>query len=235
MTTVNLAYGCTKVSTECKYCYMYRLGGIFKFDPYRVEIKAQTEQDAIKKIKQALRKDTSISWAKGKTIIFVNSMSDTFHELIPFDIIEQWFEAFKEFPDKQFLILTKRDKRMHEYCYDRPIPDNCWMGVSCGIFKAKERIATLAQIDCKIRFISFEPILEDLGYLGLHGIQWAIIGGESDYKEPRSMKKEWVDSIIKQCRYFHIPIWFKQWGGKGGDGAGGDLYEGKRIQEYPEF
>lgn len=236
MTTVNLAIGCTKVSSECLNCYMYRFGKIFKFDPYTVNIKATTKEEAIKRIKQALKKDTNINWAKGKKIVFVNSLSDTFHESIQFDIINEWFNAFEEFPEQRFLILTKRDERMHEYFSTHDmVSQNVWLGVSCGIQKAKSRIDHLRPIITNVHFVSFEPLLEDLGELDLRNIQWAIIGGESDHQNPRPMNPEWATKIIKQCREQNVSVWFKQMGGKGGDGAGGDLLNGQQIQEYPEY
>lgn len=221
ISTLNLVMGCTKVSSECLLCYIYRLMPIWGKDPYKLHFL--NLDAAIKRVK-----------TYGE-IIFVNSFSDWLHKDIPDGEIDRWFDRIFTKFDKQFLLLTKRADRLTDYFSNRYCPDNVWLGVSCGIKGGKKRIDILREIDCKIHFVSFEPLLEDLGELHLENIQWAIIGGESDHKEPRPMQKEWVDNIIKQCREQGVAIWFKQWGGIGGDGAGGDVYEGKQIHEYPNY
>ena len=143
-----------------------------------------------------------------------------------------WFDVFREFPNKIFQILTKRPGLALLFHRNYPLPENCWFGVSCGIKQAKHRLDIARKVSSKIRFVSVEPLLEDLGGLNLEGIHWVIIGGESG-RNPRPMKKEWVDSIIKQCREQGARVFFKQWGGIGGDGSGGCLYEGKTIKEFP--
>lgn len=113
------------------------------------------------------------------------------------------------------------------------VPENCWIGTSVGVKAALSRIKFIQGIDAKIRFVSFEPLLEDLGEVDFKGINWGIIGGESDLSMPRPMKPEWAYSLIKQMRSLGIPVWFKQMGGRGGGGAGGELLYGKKIQELP--
>lgn len=244
MGTINFARGCHKCSEGCKYCYMFRLFKQFGWgDANVVTIVANSTQEAIKKINKANK--THISWAAHENIHFINSISDTFIEDIPFEIIDNWVEAFGAFPTAQFLLLTKRAERMNEYfnILGRKCVDNIWLGVSVENDRHKDRIDYLRSIHAKVHFLSVEPCIADLGELDLTNIQWVIIGGESktqqevneDHQPPRPMKKEWVDNVIEQCRKQQVAVFFKQWGGIGGDGAGGDLYEGKQIHEYPQY
>ena len=222
--TLNLAWGCTKVSTECMNCYLYRLSPRFGRDPYKVQL---TRAGWLGNVRRA-------QIVKCGKRIFINSMSDTFHDHISDLILDYWFADFAAFPEKQFQILTKRPERAAEYFCSREVPENCWIGTSVGIAEVKHRIDTLRQIKAKVRFLSCEPVLEDLGDLNLTGIKWVIVGGESDPSEPRPMKPEWAESIRKQCEDGGVAFWFKQMGGKGGSGAGGDLLNGLRYQEFPE-
>lgn len=222
--TLNLAVGCTKVSEECRNCYMYRDMGRYKlFDPYKVTLTKAGKDISImrKKIADAGQK------------IFVNSWSDTFHKDIDDATLHGWFQVFREFPNKQFQILTKRPERM-AVAFDS-YPDNCWMGTSIGVKESLSRLAYLKETNAKIRFISFEPLLEDLGEIDLAGINWVIIGGESDLVAPRKMRTEWAESIISQARKQGASVWFKQMGGKGKGGAGGNLLNGRRIEEFPKY
>ena len=114
------------------------------------------------------------------------------------------------------------------------VPFNCWIGTSIGIKESLSRMNYIKSINAKIRFISFEPLLEDLGELNLTGISWVIIGGESDLVAPRKMNPEWAESIISQAHNQGVAVWFKQMGGKGKGGAGGDLLNGRKIQEFPK-
>lgn len=219
--TLNVAWGCTKVSEECRNCYMYRLSPRFGRDPYQVKILYKGMEDLSRKV------------SKLNNMIFVNSMSDTFHKDIWDALLDCWFGVFSAYKNKTFQILTKRPERAVQYFRTRKVPDNCWIGTSVGIKSALSRIELLKQIDAKIRFVSIEPLIEDLGVVDFTGIQWAIIGGESDFKAPRPMKMEWVANIFRQLRRDHVAIFFKQWGGIGGDGAGGNLLNGETIQEFP--
>ena len=229
--TLNLAWGCTKVTRECTNCYMYRLSERFGKDPLHVQITRAGKSPGA--LETAIR--------RCHQLVFVNSMSDTFHDDIPDSYLDFWFAMFQSYPSHQFQILTKRPLRAYDYFTKRAetredhvgVPDNCWIGTSVGIKEAKERINTLRQIPTRIRFVSFEPLLEDLGTVDMTGIQWAIIGGESDDAHPRPMEPQWAWSLIEQARVFEVKVFFKQMGGKGGDGAGGDLLNGRRIQEMP--
>ena len=133
-----------------------------------------------------------------------------------------------------FQILTKRPGRARNFFRDRKVPDNCWMGVSVGMAAAKSRIDTLREIDARVKFLSCEPLIEDLGELNLDGIHWVIVGGESDYKAPRPMKPEWAENVRRICQRDGVAFFFKQNGGRGGGGAGGDLLNGVRYQEWPK-
>jgi protein gp37 len=223
--TLNLAVGCTKVSEECRNCYMYRDMSRYKqFDPYKVTL---TKAGKDKSIMRYLIK-------KSGQKIFVNSWSDTFHKDISDETIYNWFQVFQEFPDKQFQILTKRPERAYSYFMGYEVPYNCWIGTSIGIKESLSRMNYIKSINAKIRFISFEPLLEDLGKLDLTGISWVIIGGESDLTNPRLMNPEWAENIVSQAHKQGVAVWFKQMGGKGKGGAGGDLLNGRKIQEFPK-
>lgn len=221
--TLNFVWGCTKLTEECRNCYMFRLSYRYGRDPEKL-----TFFDIKKKIADLER------W-KEKNIIFVNSMSDTFHEAIPFETIKTWHEVFNQFPEKQFLVLTKRIGRAFIFYQNYPPPDNVWLGTSVGVRKTLPRIDVLKRIQARIRFVSFEPLLEDLGDFSLRGVHWAIVGGESDYSNPRPMKPEWAENIRRICERDGVAFWFKQMGGKGGDGAGGDILNGKKYNQYPRL
>ena len=175
------------------------------------------------------------------TTYFVNSMSDLFHNDIPFEFLDQVFDVIKRTPQHTYQILTKRSPRMLKYFTSRGrvVPNNVWLGVSVenrqyGI----QRIDDLRKISASIRFLSVEPLLEDVGKMDLSGIHWVIVGGESGPKA-RPMKAEWVESIKNQCEQDGVAFFFKQWGGWGADGKrrakkeNGRLFAGKTWDEMP--
>ena len=243
--TLNLAWGCTKVSEECRNCYMYRMSGSLGRDPYTVEIlgphrKPWNVDPAVQQIGRfADQNPAYLEYIENrirglkKGMIFVNSMSDTFHEDIPEEVLKMWFAIFETHPERQFQILTKRPGRARNFFRGRKVPNNCWLGVSVGMAAAKSRIDILREIDASLRFLSCEPLIEDLGEMNLDGIHWVIVGGESDREKPREMKLEWAESIRRACDAKGVAFFFKQVGGVGGDGAGGDLLNGVRYQEWP--
>jgi protein gp37 len=221
--TLNLAWGCTKVSAGCDNCYMFRNSASFNKNP---------EQIVYFSIPNAKKRIAGYG-----DIIFVNSNTDTFHEKNTFEQIDEWFAIFKSFPHKQFQILTKRTNRMRQYFETRDCPVNCWLGTSIEDQQHVFRADTLRRIKkAKIKFISFEPIISKIESCNLEGIQWAIVGGESDDYNPRPMLKEWAEhlcfNIIKKQ---NVALWFKQWGGIGGSGAGGDIINGQQYHEYPLY
>ena len=175
------------------------------------------------------------SWPLNKKLVFVNDMTDTFGEFYSFDLIEEWHKLFERHPEREFQLLTKRIGRAMVFYRSRSVPRNVWVGCSMGEKKRLWRLDQLRQIDAKVRFVSFKPLIEDLGEFSLKGIQWAIVGGESDRSNPRPMKPEWAETIRRMCVREGIAFFFKQIGGRGGDNAGGDSLDEIRYHEYPEI
>ncbi len=177
---------------------------------------------------------------KKPTKFFVNSMSDLFHEQMPVDFLDKIFKIIEQTPQHIYQILTKRENRMAEYFEDKVPPKNVWLGVTVEDKKSGlPRIEKLRHIPATIKFLSMEPLLEDLGEVDLSGIDWVIVGGESGPKA-RPMKEEWVNNIKKQCEKFGIPFFFKQWGTWGADMVkrnkkkNGRMFQGKLWEEYPQ-
>jgi protein gp37 len=175
---------------------------------------------------------------KKPTKFFVNSMSDLFHEEMPYEYLDMIFDVIKQTPQHTYQILTKRDQNMLEYFKDKKVPNNVWLGVSVENATFKYRIDTLRKIKAKVKFVSFEPLIGSVGKLNLKGIHWAIVGGESGLKA-RKIKKEWVQEIFNQCKKQGVAFFFKQWGTWGADEvkrskkANGRIFEGKIWNEYP--
>ena len=231
--TWNPTIGCDKISAGCKFCYAevmanrlqamgtpgYEEGFRFKLMPGRLG--------------QPLKK-------KKPTKYFVNSMSDLFHEDIPFEYLDRIFTVIEKTPQHIYQILTKRDKIMVKYFKTRQIPSNVWLGVTVENQKnGLPRIDSLRKLKAKIKFLSVEPLLEDLGKINLRGIDWVIVGGESGQKA-RPMKEEWAISIKIQCEVQDVPFFFKQWGTWGADmvrrnkKANGRKLLGKVWSQYPD-
>ena len=232
--TWNPSTGCVKVSSGCKNCYAevmanrlkamgtpgYENGFEFSIMPERLE--------------QPLKK-------KKGTKYFVNSMSDLFHEEMPKEFLDKIMRVIKLTPQHIYQILTKREDAMFNYFENKGVSDNIWLGVSVEDRKdGVPRIDKLRTIDASIKFLSVEPLLEDLGELDLTGIDWVIVGGESGAKA-RPMKEEWVLNIKKQCEAQDVAFFFKQWGTWGSDGVrrskktNGRILVGKEWNQYPEL
>lgn len=210
--TWNPVTGCTKVSPGCKHCYAetmaHRLQAMGT-PGYENGFKVTLMPD---RLGQPLSRRTP-------TIYFVNSMSDLFQEAVPFEYIDRVFDVIRQTPQHTYQILTKRAERMAEYCEGKTIPDNAWLGVSVeDKAYGKPRIAVLKTIKVKVRFLSIEPLLEDLGKLHLKGVHWVIVGGESGHGA-RPMSPEWVTRIKTQCKDAGAEFFFKQWGAWGADGV----------------
>ena len=173
------------------------------------------------------------------TIYFVNSMSDLFHEEIPDDYIRQVFDVIRRAPQHTFQVLTKRAERMATFFRYYAPPKNAWLGVTVEDQKhGVPRLDWLRRVPAHIRFVSVEPLLEDLGKLDLNDIHWVIVGGESGPKA-RPMQQEWVLNIKLQCDEQRSAFFFKQWGGWGVDGKkrakkqNGRLLQGRTWDAVP--
>jgi protein gp37 len=162
--------------------------------------------------------DLPLRWKQPK-VIFVNSMSDLFHELVPDDYIRSVFETMRAAHWHTFQILTKRSDRLSSIAQSLHWPKNVWMGVSVESPEYTFRITDLLKVPAAVRFLSVEPLLEAIPRLPLRGIDWVIVGGESG-PGARPMKKEWVKDIRQRCKEMNVPFFFKQWGGINKKAAG---------------
>ena len=184
--TWNPVTGCTKISPGCKYCYAEVMAKRLK------AMGAPGYENGFNTITLMHERLDQPMHRKKPTIYFVNSMSDLFHEAVPYDFIDRIFDTIRATPQHAYQILTKRAERMNEYFQTRPVPDNAWLGVSVEDKKyGIPRIGYLQAIKAKTRFLSIEPLLEDLGRFSLKGIHWVIVGGESGVKA-RPMEESWV-------------------------------------------
>jgi len=230
--TWNPVTGCTKVSPGCKHCYAETMANRLK------AMGAAGYQDGFKltlhpdRLAHPLRR-------KVPTTFFVNSMSDLFHEDVPDSFIEAVLDVCKRTPQHTYQILTKRAERLPAFFAKRDCPTNAWLGVSVEDKKyGVPRIAHLRNVRAAVRFLSVEPLLEDLGKLDLSDMHWVIVGGESGAMA-RPMKATWADSVRRQAIAQDVAFFFKQWGAWGADGVrrnkkinGRDL-DGQRWDQYP--
>lgn len=224
--TWNPVTGCLKVSQGCKHCYAERMAKRLRAmgaARYRNGFEPTLHEDLVELPKR---------WKKPR-IIFVNSMSDLFQEDVPDDFIRRVFATMRACPQHTFQILTKRSDRLKKLGKTLLWTDNIWMGVSVEDAKVVERITDLASVPAHIRFLSCEPLIGPLENIPLKAIHWVIVGGESG-PGSRPMKREWVESIYRQCRHSHVPFFFKQWGGVRKDMTGRELY-GRTYDEMPSI
>ena len=228
--TWNPATGCSKVSPGCKNCYAETLA-------HRLQAMGQPKYgNGFTYTEHPYDVDLPLKWKKPRKI-FVNSMSDLFHEEADPAFVMKCFEVMIRADWHVYQILTKRPHGMAEFSlrfqerFGRVIPEHIWMGTSVEDQNRSPRIEELRQVRCKTRFISFEPLLGPVSNLDLSGVVWAIIGGESG-KGFRPIRKEWVLDIILQCRRQGVRVFFKQWGGYRPKSKG-RLVDGVEYNEYP--
>jgi len=222
--TWNPVTGCTKVSEGCRHCYAERLARRLQAmgNPrYTHGFQITLHEDLL-----ALPK----RWHRPRRI-FVNSMSDLFHEDVPEEFLRRVFDTMAACPQHTFQVLTKRSRRLRDLADRLPWPPNVWMGVSVEEARVVHRIEDLRQVPAAVRFLSCEPLLGPLDHLDLQGISWVIVGGESG-PGARPMLPEWVESILKQCRKAQVAFFFKQWGGVRKD-LTGRLLHGRTYDELP--
>lgn len=215
--------GCTKISSGCQHCYaevMARRLCAMRVDKYKNGFQVTLHEDCL---------DEPVKWRKPRTI-FVCSMSDLFHKDVPFEFIDKVLKVIDRTPQHRYQILTKRADRMAEFFSTRTVPANVWLGVTVDVKTSKPRIDALRSIKgAPIRFLSCEPLLEDLAELDLMGIDWIIVGGESG-RQARPMKEEWALNIKRQVDAAGKAFFFKQWGTWGSDGVKRDKHKnGKKL------
>jgi protein gp37 len=223
--TWNPVTGCTKISPGCKHCYAERMAK-------RLQAMGQPNYAngfGLTPHEHALK--LPLTWKKPRTI-FVNSMSDLFHEQVPGEFILRVFDVMGRADWHQYQLLTKRSERLQELDSQLSWQSHVWMGVSVEAQEYVHRIDDLRQTHAQTKFLSVEPLLGPLANLDLSGIDWVIVGGESG-PGARPMKAEWVTSIRDQCRQARIPFFFKQWGGPQKKKAGREL-EGRIWDEMPK-
>lgn len=230
--TWNPVTGCIKVSPGCKHCYAETMSK-------RLQAMGAPGYENGFQLSILPERLCQPHQRRKPTMYFVNSMSDLFQEGVPFEFIDRVFRVIEETPWHTYQILTKRSATMREYFTARNVPDNAWLGVSVEDQEyGKPRVADLQKIGAKTRFLSIEPLLEDLGRIRLAGIHWVIVGGESGAKA-RPMKEQWAVNIRKQCEKSNVDFFFKQWGAWGRDGvkrskkANGRRLEGKIWDMIP--
>ena len=229
--TWNPITGCTKISPGCAHCYaevMSRRLKAMGLQKYSNGFRVTLHEECL---------EEPLAWKQPHTI-FVCSMSDLFHKDVPFDFVDKVMNTILRTPQHQYQLLTKRAERMAEYFLSREVPENVWLGVTIEAQLSKKRIDFLRVLDAPIRFLSCEPLIEDLGELDLTHIDWVIVGGESG-QQARPMKEEWVLNIKRQTESQGTAFFFKQWGTWGSDGvkrskhANGKLIDGKVVQAMP--
>ncbi len=233
-TSWNPITGCTKISPGCANCYsevMSRRLQAMGLKKYRNNFELTLHEDDLQ---------LPYKWKKPQ-MVFINSMSDLFHKDVPFKFVDKVFNVIRDNQQHTFQILTKRSYEMYNYMHFSMYAyiKNVWAGVSVENKRyGLRRIDDLRATSTNVKFLSIEPLLEDLGTINLTGIDWVIVGGESGNKA-RPMKKEWVINIKNQCESANVPFFFKQWGTWGPDGVkrnkneNGSILDGKEYKNYP--
>jgi len=237
--TWNPVVGCSIESAGCTNCYAMRMAARLQsmgLDKYK-DLTKPSKRGAVWADKIRCHEESveiPLTWKKPRRV-FVNSMSDLFHPDVPADFVRRIWGVMKRTPQHHYQILTKRPQRMAELLKEispSPLP-NVWLGTSVEDRKVADRIDHLRCVPASVRFISFEPLIGDVGSVDLSGIHWAIVGGESGPRS-RPMESEWVDSILDQCLEAGTAFFFKQWGGVNKKKTG-RLLRGRTYDEMPEY
>lgn len=222
--TWNPVRGCTKVSPGCKHCYAETFAERWRGIPGHPYEQGFDLRLVPEKLEEPL------SWTRPR-LIFVNSMSDLFHEEVPEDFILKVFEVMEAASWHTFQILTKRSQRLRQLAPRLRWPLNVWQGVSVENASYVKRVADLRHVPAAVRFLSIEPLLGPIPVLPLDGISWVILGGESGPRH-RPLQLEWVREIRDQCIRTRVAFFFKQWGGRNPK-AGGRELDGREWNELP--
>ena len=223
--TWNPCTGCTKISSGCKNCYAEKMAlrlkamGVAKYKSgFELSLHPGVLEEPYK-------------WKESR-VVFVNSMSDLFHENIPLEFIQSVFKVMNDNKRHIFQVLTKRADVLIKHADKLKWSDNIWMGVTVESDKYFERIDLLRGGPSKIKFLSLEPLLSSLKGINLNNIDWVIVGGESG-PGSREIRKNWVTDIMESCRRSDVPFFFKQWGGMNKK-KNGRMLDGKFYSEMPE-
>ena len=222
--TWNPVTGCSKISAGCKNCYAERLA---------FRLQAMRNPRYVNGFNVTLHEDIvdlPKRWRQPR-LIFVNSMSDLFHEEVPLEFIQRLFATMRDCSQHTFQILTKRSERLRKLASQIDWPANVWMGVSVEDSRVFPRIDHLRKVPAAIRFLSCEPLIGPLAGIDLTDIHWVIVGGESG-PGSRPMQIEWIREIFRACRRENVPFFFKQWGGVRKDLAG-RMLRGRTYDEMP--
>ena len=224
--TWNPVTGCTKISPGCKNCYAERMAK---------RLKAMGQANYVNGFHVTLHEHmlhTPLGWKNPQTI-FVNSMSDLFHNKVPASFIKKVFYVMEKASWHRFQVLTKRSERLLELSNELVWPNHVWMGVSVENPDYQNRIDDLRMSGAQVKFLSIEPLLGPIPEMDLSGIDWVIVGGESG-PGARPIEPEWVVDIRDQCLTASIPFFFKQWGGFNKKKAG-RMLEGRTWDQMPQI
>lgn len=222
--TWNPVTGCTKISSGCQNCYAYTMAKrlkAMKNPRYKNGFEITMHEDLI---------EIPLTWKKPRKV-FVNSMSDLFHNEIPSNFIYGVYNVMNKTPWHNYQVLTKRSERLLKIAPNIQWSSNIWQGVSIEEAKYKHRIDDLRKTPAVVKFLSVEPLIGPLGNLDLTGIDWVIVGGESG-PGARQMEPNWVRDIRDQCKEQKVPFFFKQWGGVRKH-LNGRILDGKTWSEFP--
>ncbi len=243
-TTWNPVVGCTKVSEGCRHCYAERmakrLAAMARAAEDRGANPGRTANYAHVTNRNGWNNrvylddaavDDPLSWRLPRTI-FVNSMSDLFHDEVPLDFIERVFAVMNRSPQHTFQVLTKRPHNAARHAARLSWTPNIWLGTSVEDATVVDRIAHLCRVPAHVRFLSVEPLLGPIPKLPLSGIHWVIVGGESG-PGARTMQREWATQIRDSCLASDVPLFFKQWGGVNKK-ANGRTLEGRQWNQWPK-
>ena len=233
--TLNPLRGCSRISDGCINCYAERIAARYSGEGMPYHGYAETTKagprwtSKVEVIEHIL--EQPYRWTKPR-MVFVNSMSDMFHEKVELHDIQRIFKVFNDNQKHQFQILTKRSKRLAELHTEINWTENIWMGVSVEDERVIDRIDHLRNTNAKIKFLSIEPLIGPIPKINLQNIDWVIVGGESG-PNARPMLEEWVLNIKAECNNQSVPFFFKQWGGINKK-ATGRLLQGETYDEFPK-
>lgn len=231
--TWNPTTGCDRVSPGCDHCYALTLSKRLKAmgsPKYQLDGDPRTSGPGFKLTLHPTSLDVPHRWTSPR-LIFVNSMSDLFHDDVPIEFIARVFDVIRETPQHTYQVLTKRAQRLSRVADELAWPSNLWMGVSVESRRHTFRLNHLRNVPAAVRFLSAEPLLGPIGEVDLHGIHWVIAGGESG-ANARPMEYEWVAELRDTCTSAAVAFFFKQWGGRTPK-AGGRELDGEVWDQLP--